>query len=177
MCAARMRKSSGKTPALVGAEPLQIRHCGGNDLLQVREVLKRAPEAADWSEDSLREFFFHYGSSFLVACKGPEIQGFICGRRIIDEVEILNLAVRPEVRRKGIANRLVREFLEQIARHGVRMVHLEVRESNQGAIGLYASNGFRVTGRRRGYYRDPKEDAILMARDVNAVTGANDSTV
>jgi ribosomal-protein-alanine N-acetyltransferase len=178
MCGARTRKSSGKTrPPVCVEQPTQIRTCREADLPQVDEILKASPKAAGWSEDSLRQFFIHDQSTFLVASKGAEIQGFISGRRVADEAEILNLAVRVGHRRQAVGHKLVQSFLEQVGREGLTLVHLEVRQSNQAAIRLYEGTGFRVTGRRRGYYRDPVEDAILMARDVSPVTGATDGTV
>jgi [ribosomal protein S18]-alanine N-acetyltransferase len=176
MCGARTRKSSGKTPPPVYAEAMQVRPCREEDLPQVDEILRVSPEAAGWSEESLREFFIHYQSHFLVASQEADIQGFICGRRITDEAEILNLAARRERRRHAIGHRLVQAFLELVAGEGVCRVHLEVRESNQAALGLYGGVGFRVTGKRPRYYRDPVEDAVLMAWDVSAVTDGNGGT-
>lgn len=166
MCVVRTRKFSGKTRLPVCAEPMRIRPCREEDLLQLEEILRGAPQAADWSAGSLRESFIEYGPYFLVASQETEIEGFICGRRVADEAEILNLAVRPERRRLGVGHRLVEAFLEFVANEGATLVHLEVRESNVAAIGLYAGEEFNITGRRPGYYQKPVEAAVLMTRMV-----------
>jgi len=81
------------------------------------------------------------------------------------EIHLLNLAVRPEYRRRGLARRLMRAMLTVGRRAGVETVFLEVRSSNVEARGLYRSSGFAVTGRRPGYYEDG-EDAQLMTLDL-----------
>jgi [ribosomal protein S18]-alanine N-acetyltransferase len=162
MCGARMRKSSGKTRLPVCAEPVNVRLCREEDLPQVEEVLRISPEAAGWLAGSLRESFEREGPLFQVACQGPEIVGFICGRRVADEAEILDLAVRPERRRQGVGQKLVEAFLETGASEKWSRVHLEVRESNAAAIALYSRAGFQQTGRRPGYYQAPSEAALLM---------------
>jgi [ribosomal protein S18]-alanine N-acetyltransferase len=147
---------------------MRIRPCREEDLAQLEELIKGAPEAAAWSGNSLRQSFIEYGPYFLAAFQGTEIEGFICGRRVADEAEILNLAVRPDRRRQGIAHKLVATLLEIVATEGVTRVHLEVRESNVAAIRLYTQAGFRVAGKRPGYYQAPAEAAVLMA--VSAIT-------
>ena len=81
-----------------------------------------------------------------------------------DEAMIHNLAVAPEVRRRGLARRLLLLVLEIAAHHGARSAHLEVREGNAAARALYGSLGFREAGRRAGYYAAPSEDAVLLSR-------------
>jgi ribosomal-protein-alanine N-acetyltransferase len=94
---------------------------------------------------------------------GPAIAGFIVARVMAGELHINNVAVRPEFRRQGIAGRLVEAVLRQAREDGARMAFLEVRAGNFPAQGLYSRCGFRVTGRRRRYYRQPVEDALLMS--------------
>ena len=90
--------------------------------------------------------------------------GFLCGRLVAGEAEILKLVVREGDRRKGIGGRLVEAFLTRAREQQCRAVYLDVRESNGAALHLYESLGFCVVGRRRGYYRQPDEDALLMAK-------------
>jgi ribosomal-protein-alanine acetyltransferase len=142
----------------------------------VVEILRGSPEAAAWSPASLCEFLPQHRPYFLVASQLTEIRGFIFGRRVAEEAEILNLAVRREYRRQAIGHRLVQAFLEIVAGASVTQVHLEVRESNATAIRLYRRAGFSVTGMRPGCYREPVEAAVLMSRHVSPVTGGNQGT-
>jgi ribosomal-protein-alanine N-acetyltransferase len=84
---------------------------------------------------------------------------------VFDELHINTLAVSPERRRQGLATHLLREVMADAAREGARRATLEVRESNTAALGLYARLGFRVTARRRSYYTNPVEDALILWRD------------
>jgi len=93
----------------------------------------------------------------------PVVAGFIVARLVAGELHINNVAVRPEFRRQGIAARLVAAVLSQGQSDGARMAFLEVRAGNVPAQGLYRRCGFQVTGRRRRYYRQPVEDALLMS--------------
>ena len=91
-----------------------------------------------------------------------EVVGFIAARFTAGEVHINNVAVRQRFRRRGIGAALLDRALAEGARMGARTALLEVRAGNLAAQALYARLGFRVTGRRRGYYTDPPEDALVM---------------
>jgi len=84
---------------------------------------------------------------------------------LFDELHINTLAVSPRHRRQGLATLLLREVMADAARDGARRATLEVRESNTAALELYAGLGFRVTARRRGYYTNPAEDALILWRE------------
>lgn len=88
--------------------------------------------------------------------------GYVIAHSAEDEGEILNLAVSPAARRRGIGRALVEHVLAALRVRGARAAYLEVRESNVGARALYLEFGFREVGRRRGYYRRPVEDAVLL---------------
>ena len=83
---------------------------------------------------------------------------------VADEAEIANLAVSPAARRRGIGALLLLRILDAAATFGAGAVFLEVRESNEAALALYAAQGFTVVGRRKQYYRRPAEDALIMRR-------------
>lgn len=122
-----------------------------------------------WSEAEFAGFL----SSRLVFLL-TEPGGFLLGRVIADEAEILTLAVDPGLRRAGIGRRLVTAFLSESARRGASSAFLEVAAGNAPARALYAAAGFGESGRRRGYYTSPggvAEDAVVMARGL-AVTEA-----
>jgi [ribosomal protein S18]-alanine N-acetyltransferase len=93
------------------------------------------------------------------------VTGYVVALDAADEGEILNLAVAPGGRRRGLGRALVQDILQELAERGVRQVYLEVRESNAPARALYAAHGFREVGRRKQYYRRPVEDAIVLRRD------------
>lgn len=93
----------------------------------------------------------------------PAVGGFIVARVVAGELHINNVAVRPEIQRQGIAARLMEAVLRQGQGDGARTAYLEVRAGNVAAQGLYRRCGFQVTGRRRRYYRQPVEDALLMS--------------
>ena len=92
---------------------------------------------------------------------GERVVGYACAWYVADEVQLLNVAVHPDRRRRGIGEALVRRVLADAAAHRARAVFLEVRVANLGARRLYARLGFRATGMRRGYY-GPGQDGVLM---------------
>jgi [ribosomal protein S18]-alanine N-acetyltransferase len=91
------------------------------------------------------------------------IKGFIAARLVADELHINNVAVRQDYRRLGIAKKLLDSVLDEAARMGARTAFLEVRAGNAPAQALYARCGFRIAGRRPGYYTQPLEDALVMS--------------
>lgn len=94
--------------------------------------------------------------------------GYIVGRSVLDEGEILNLGVARAVRRRGVGRSLVERLMSDFTRAGVRRVFLEVRESNLAARRLYAEFGFDAVGRRPRYYRSPVEDAVVLEAVISA---------
>jgi ribosomal-protein-alanine N-acetyltransferase len=143
--------------------PLRVAACRTEDLAQIQDILKTSPEAAAWSRTSVAEIFESAPAYFLLGWQSEEIAGFIAGRRVQGEAEILNLAVKPHFRRRGIGKALVLELLQVLERDSVLRVFLEVRESNAPAIAFYQRFGFEVVGRRIAYYREPDEGALLLA--------------
>jgi len=85
----------------------------------------------------------------------PKPAGFVLSRIVLDEAEILTVAVAPEARGKGFSIPLLERHLDELSRRGVRVVHLEVEEGNDPALALYRRFGFTETGRRQGYYQKP----------------------
>jgi [ribosomal protein S18]-alanine N-acetyltransferase len=115
-----------------------------------------------WSEASFREALESPWTFALVAHSGHGIVGYLIGREVAGTGEILNLAVTPDARRRGVARALLRGGLRFFRKRRVEEVFLEVRESNQSAQALYLSAGFRPVGQRAAYYRNPKEDALVL---------------
>jgi ribosomal-protein-alanine acetyltransferase len=125
-------------------------------------ALERTCFSDPWSPAGLRDLISAPQSIALVALTGDAIVGYAMARHAADSGEILNLAVDPDHRRKGIAAHLIDALLEGLRARDVREVYLEVRESNGPARALYQEKGFTVAGMRRAYYRYPTEDALVL---------------
>lgn len=122
--------------------------------------------AAHWSEDQyVRMFQPDPRRVVLVADDGTGLAGFVVAVVCGDEWEIENVAVSQEARRTGLGTRLVAELLDRARAEGAQAVLLEVRESNRAARALYEKSAFAEAGRRRAYYRNPDEDAIIYRLD------------
>lgn len=146
--------------------PFLIRNATPADVLRLAE-LERECFADPWSEAGLEEALALTAGTGLVAEIDGVVQGYVLARTAADTAEILNLAVAPASRRKGIAMALLRQVLGTVEPMGVTEVFLEVRQSNRGALMLYRELGFRVAGMRRAYYRRPIEDALVLRRAFN----------
>lgn len=107
-----------------------------------------------------------------VVAVGPELAGYVVAWFIEDETHLANLAVAPACRRQGLGHRLVGAVLTEAARRGARWIRLEVRDSNTAALALYHAFGFRPVGRRKHYYVDNGEDALLLELDLAQRAGA-----
>jgi [ribosomal protein S18]-alanine N-acetyltransferase len=143
---------------------LRIALCREQDLADIAAILRSCPEAALWSLVSLQGMLQERPDSMLMAWQHEQIKGFVAGRRVADELEILNLAVRPEARRCGIGKALVQALLRTLrGSKGQVRIFLEVRESNSAGIAFYRGLGFQQTGRRKDYYRDPTEAALVFS--------------
>jgi [ribosomal protein S18]-alanine N-acetyltransferase len=134
----------------------------GGDAEDAARILREAKGATAWSAEDLSRMGELSGVSAYVSAGHIEITGIVIGRRVADEAEVLNLAVRQENRGKGEGRALLERLLKEYKGVGVSRVFLEVRESNEGAIGFYQHWGFRVIGRRKDYYQGPAESALVM---------------
>jgi ribosomal-protein-alanine N-acetyltransferase len=159
---------------------ISIRAAHLNDLPAILALEQTAQSAAHWTADHYQSRLQSQPQSacFLVAERqsaesNSQLCGFLCARIIgtvpagtasVAEWEIENVVVLQECRRRGIGAALMRALIEEWQEHAGAAVLLEVRESNHAARALYERHGLRETGRRRAYYRDPSEDAILYAR-------------
>jgi ribosomal-protein-alanine N-acetyltransferase len=139
-----------------------IRAFREGDAPAIMAILRDAPEAANWLEESYRELLRLPGMVAFVSGSESRVTGFLIGRNVADEAEILNLAVARDARRKGEGGALVKAALNEFRARSVSRVFLEVRESNAAGITFYERRGFFKTGKRAGYYRNPEEAAIGM---------------
>jgi len=143
---------------------IKIESCRRECLADIRHILEDAPEAAMWSEEALARTLENAAEPLLVAWSANQVAGFILGRMMAGEAEILNLAVKRGYRRLGVGTALMEAMLVQCERSGCAKVFLEVRESNRAAIRFYDRLGFREVGVRAGYYRDPVEAALVLEK-------------
>lgn len=132
-------------------------------------AIERASFSMPWSRGA---FLYEMQQNRVARCwvmreDGLTI-GYLCLWEIADELHITNIAVHPGSRRQGVGRMLLRGVLEDARERRLRLVVLEVRPSNGEARSLYEGFGFRVIGRRRGYYYDTGEDALVMEADLQA---------
>ena len=155
--------------AIAGA--LHIRRAVEADVTAM-VAIERASFSDPWTAAAIASTLRYDHMRVLVAEERGELGGDGAGRPLgyvvaMDagqEAEIADLAVAPDARRRGIGRALIDRLLADLEAEGVESVFLEVRESNRGARALYESRAFRGIGRRRGYYRLPVEDALLLKR-------------
>ena len=118
-----------------------------------------------WSLRSITSELSNPLSLWVVAVTGDTVVGYVGSQSVMGEADMMNLAVVPEHRRQGVGRRLVEELVSRLAANQVKSLTLEVRASNDPAIALYDEMGFRAVGRRPGYYRNPKEDAMILRKE------------
>jgi ribosomal-protein-alanine N-acetyltransferase len=148
---------------------VNVRLAEARDLPSILAI-ERASFSDPWTEDAFESAFALQRMRLFVAEESPEearggaavLVGYVVALLLGVEAEIADLAVAPRARRRGIARRLLERTLADLSSRGVEMVFLEVRESNSAARTLYESRGFVSVGRRRGYYRHPAEDALIL---------------
>ncbi len=115
-----------------------------------------------WSENALSEEITNPHARFFVCIKDDVVCGYIGAHNVVGEVYITNVAVLPAYRGLGIGAMLVGFLKEYCKTENADFITLEVRKSNSVAQKLYSKMGFKVVGERKGFYENPKEDAILM---------------
>ncbi len=152
--------------------PLDIRRLTYADLPELIAIERRA-FPTPWSLAMFVLELSKPASVCLAALRGERMVGFLICSRYDTVWHIMNVAVDPDCRREGIAGNLLTDLLRRIDGTGARFT-LEVRESNTGAIELYERFGFRAAGRRRRYYQDNGEDAVIMWRTQSTLAGRFD---
>lgn len=115
-----------------------------------------------WSEQAVRDYFAYPYNHALIALNDKKMIGYITYTVLAGEAQIANVAVLPEHRRHGVASAMLVELERLAVEQCFDRMTLEVRQSNQAALALYGASGFVEVGTRRGYYRHPTEDAVLM---------------
>ena len=141
---------------------MTIRDMRSDDVAEVKALLDACFGRSSWSEQMILSELSKPGSSCHVAVLDGGIVGYLSFEQIADEGSIIELAVRPDCRRQGIAKRLIESASD--SSEGLSEVFLEVRESNMPAVALYEGLGFERIALRRDYYDAPKENAIIMRK-------------
>ena len=131
-----------------------------NDVLSLgRDIFRDAWNEAMFSEEILKHDAF-------VLCLEDEIIGYICGWLLYEEYNITNVAIDAKFQKMGLGTKLVRFIIDYVAQKNCPIFFLEVRGSNYAAIHLYKKIGFDIVGKRKKYYKNPEEDALLMVLSV-----------
>ncbi len=146
------------------AASIEVRPADSYDILQVGSI-ERASFSDPWGNGEFKSALESSATIFLVAedSKTAAVFGYAIAIIVLDESEILNIAVAPAVRGSGIGGVLLDSALQQVRARGANAVYLEVRESNESARRLYLSRGFGELSRRKNYYKKPVEDALVLA--------------
>lgn len=120
-----------------------------------------------WSEKSVASELENPLSLWLVAMDGETVAGYIGSQTVLGETDMMNVAVAPAYRRQGAAQGLILALIEALKARGSHCLTLEVRDSNAPARALYEKLGFLEVGRRKNYYRNPREDGLILRKEWN----------
>lgn len=137
--------------------PIELRHI--SEIARLEDLCFSEP----WSEEGILEAY-RLGTKFFVAEKSKQLMGYIGVKAVIDEGYITNVAVYPQYRRMGVAAALLNKVFGYAKEKRLSFVSLEVRASNTAAVSLYEKTGFKEEGRRKDFYRLPREDALIMTK-------------
>jgi len=143
---------------------MMIVHMNESHVAQVA-ALEKICFSDPWSENSVASELKNPLSCWLVAEVDGEVAGYVGSQTVMDESDMMNVAVHPDYRRKGIAEKLVMELVEALKKRDSRCLTLEVRASNEPARALYEKLGFVQVGLRKNYYRNPREDALILRKE------------
>ena len=119
-----------------------------------------------WSENSIASELDNPLSYWLVAEYNGKIAGYVGSQSVLDAADMMNLAVSPDCRQQGVGQALVNGLVQHLQKNNVIALLLEVRVSNARAISLYEKLGFEQVGRRPKYYHNPREDALILRKEL-----------
>lgn len=118
-----------------------------------------------WPEAAVESELTNPLSLWLVAVEEGQVAGYVGSQSVLGEADMMNVAVSPEFRRRGVARALLLALERRLAENAVHSLTLEVRASNEPAISLYHSLGYVQVGRRPNYYHKPREDALILRKE------------
>ena len=127
--------------------------------------LERLCFSDPWSENSIASELDNKLSLWLVALEGETVIGYVGSQTVLGWTDMMNVAVHPHFRRRGVGKALVEELIRLLKEQGSEQLTLEVRLSNESARSLYYGLGFQEVGRRKNYYHNPREDALILRKE------------
>ena len=136
-----------------------------NHVAQVAELEKICFGSAAWSEKSIASELKNELSYWLVAVDDGRVLGYVGSQTVLGETDMMNVAVHPDCRKQGIGQTLVNALVDGLKEKESYCLTLEVRASNAPARALYEKLGFVQVGLRKNYYRNPKEDALILRKE------------
>ncbi|HEM3193644.1 TPA: ribosomal protein S18-alanine N-acetyltransferase [Streptococcus suis] len=141
---------------------IEIKHYDGQENLAeaVLEVMQSVYDQSPWTLEQIVSSMASQDEDYYLAYEGQELVGFLAVQTVLDEMEILQIAVKADFQRMGIASQLMAAVMDWEGD-----IFLEVRESNSAAQALYTRQHFTKIGKRKDYYRNPVEDAVIMKRE------------
>lgn len=146
---------------------MHLRPATAADLPALLALERSAPTAAHWTDAAYQQLFTDETRYVTIVMDDDYLRGFLVARNLGPEWEIENIVITEEAQRQGLGSRLVQELLDRAQAQAAQAVFLEVRESNLAACGLYSKLGFVESGRRKSYYGNPPEDALLYKKIVS----------
>ena len=144
---------------------MEIRFMQAKDVAAVA-ALEQICFSDPWSENSIASELENKLSCWLVAVIDGNLAGYIGSQTVLDASDMMNIAVAPQYRRQGIAEALILALCEKLIERKAICLLLEVRASNLPAISLYEKLAFKSVGLRKNYYRNPKEDALILRKEL-----------
>jgi len=139
--------------------------CGFDELKKIAEIESKCiPDG--WSLKAFEDWFEEKKTVVFAAVCNGEMIGFANGSWVIDEGELLNIAVLEKYRRQGLAEILLKTLEDFFTEKDITVIYLEVREKNQSALSFYEKNGFIKNGFRKNYYRNPNDNGVLMMKKI-----------
>lgn len=135
-----------------------------NHVPQIAEI-EKCCFSDPWNEESIASELENRLSLWLVALEGDRVAGYVGSQTVLGEADMMNIAVHPDFRRKGIGEALVKKLIAELSQRGCHSLTLEVRASNGPAKSLYEKLGFVLVGRRKNYYFHPQEDADILRKE------------
>ncbi|HEL1583531.1 TPA: ribosomal protein S18-alanine N-acetyltransferase [Streptococcus suis] len=141
---------------------IEIKHYDGQENLAeaVLAVMQSVYDQSPWTLEQIVSSMASQDEDYYLAYEGQELVGFLAVQTVLDEMEILQIAVKADFQRLGIASQLMAAVMDWDGD-----IFLEVRESNSAAQALYTRQHFTKIGKRKDYYRNPVEDAVIMKRE------------
>ena len=118
-----------------------------------------------WSENSIASELDNRLAFWLVATDEDRVVGYVGSQTVLGETDMMNIAIHPDYRKRGVATMLIEDLILHLTQQGSHSLMLEVRSSNEPAKSLYSKMGFETVGIRKNYYRNPREDAMILRKE------------